>query len=1130
MSKLNNIEFDIAKSAYSLSRSINLSKSNIIVTSSQNEAEMLFSDLKLFLDKDKLLLLPCTDTLPYENISPQLETSAKRISTLIDFSENIKTLILSVDSYFQKIIPTNHYKKQEIIVSKNLALNIDELKEKINSFHYIKTSMVEHPGQYSIHEKVLDFFPIHHDTPFRIEYENNKIKRIKSFNPSTQLSLLNVKNIKIFPLKEIISIDNLNETKTILNKKLSELNIPTRKKNEINKRFENHSLSFNGAENLVPLIYNELVSISESFNNSKSYIFKADKCIKCYSKFIKLVNKRYKKLNQDHLISSPETVYTHFSNADSIIYNSKIRDFYSEDTNIINNQDIKSFQHANHSLENHPINRIVQYYEKTDYKIVFLANTGLRENRIVNILKSSPHKVLKYKNNFNSFLNQRNKEFITILSGQLNAGIKLKSEKLVFISEQEVFSGISKREVKKNTVINLKKLLGTLSMLNNGDYIVHEDYGIGIYQGLKSLEVGGHKGEFLQLDYADSKLFLPVQKIGRVQKYTGIEGKNPTLDKLGSKKWISTKQKVEKSVSTIAGDLIKLYAKRENTRCWTADKLNHLDNEFADLFPYNETEDQLKAINDCLNDLSNNKPMDRLVCGDVGFGKTEVALRAAFKAAMSGKQVAIIAPTTILADQHLQTFTERLSSFPIRVAGLSRFYSKKENDTTINDLKKGKVDVIIGTHKLIQKNIEFKDLGLLIIDEEHRFGVKQKELLKQYKNQIHVMTLTATPIPRTLYMSLINIRDISVINTPPTDRQTIKTFIGSYEEEIVMDAILKETKRNGQVFFVHNRVKDIALVTHELKELLPDVSFEFAHGKMDSKQIEDIIHRFSNKEFDVLVTTTIIESGIDLPNVNTLIIDRADSLGLAQLYQLRGRVGRSSRKAYAYLLVPEIKKVTFDAKKRLEALRSIDDLGQGFQLALRDLEIRGAGNILGKEQSGSVALIGYELYTKILKSAILNLQNKNDEIEDGLDPEVKIPISAYIPTFYIPEASERLILYQRLGDIKDLSSANLMKNEISDRFGSPPPEVLNYIDIMLVRSKLKKVGIIELEVKNDTLILKPNKFNKLDINKILALCDSKKEIFSLGIKNTLKIKCDIHIVQNISSLMEFVDNLYKKIV
>ncbi|MCB0311539.1 MAG: transcription-repair coupling factor, partial [Bdellovibrionales bacterium] len=574
---------------------------------------------------------------------------------------------------------------------------------------------------------------------------------------------------------------------------------------------------------------------------------------------------------------------------------------------------------------------------------------------------------------------------------------------------------------------------------------------------------------------------------------------------LGSTRWARTKKKVRESVVSLAGELIKLYAARSVANGYAFEHFNSEDEAFADGFPYDETADQLSAIEETLADMTKQTPMDRLVCGDVGFGKTEVALRAAFKSVQESRQVAVLVPTTVLVEQHYRTFLNRFIGYPIRVGAVSRFYKPAENKATLEQVANGQIDIVIGTHRLLSKDVNFKNLGVLIIDEEHRFGVKQKERLKQMRTSVDVLTLTATPIPRTLHMSMLGVRDISLISTPPTDRRVIKTYITNRDDTLIRDAILREIRRGGQVFFLHNRVQNIDIVTAGLCELVPEARFQFGHGQMSEKELEKIMLDFVDRKFDILVSTTIIESGLDIPNANTILIDRADTFGLAQLYQLRGRVGRSDRQAFCYLLIPNSRSLNVEAEKRLQALQSLDDLGLGFNLAMRDLEIRGAGNLLGKEQSGNVIAVGFDLYTKILKEAVLNLSGKELDLEQTIDPEVKIPINAYLPEPYIPDVSERLVLYQRLSTLSSSEEADKIRVEMEDRFGPLSSEAMNLLGIMRIRSLLKHFGVVRFEATGSKYVLSFSQRASVDPQKIIELVQKEPARYSFSKSYVLSV-------------------------
>ncbi|MEK7828614.1 MAG: transcription-repair coupling factor, partial [Deltaproteobacteria bacterium] len=599
----------------------------------------------------------------------------------------------------------------------------------------------------------------------------------------------------------------------------------------------------------------------------------------------------------------------------------------------------------------------------------------------------------------------------TILIGDLSSGFRFPSIKLAVITEEEIFGQKVKRRPPPSHKIDA--FLTQLQDLNIGDFIVHTIHGIGIYQGLKRLKIEDIENDFLLLEYqGGDKLYLPVQRLHLVGKYRGVEGKKPEIDKLGSTRWEKTKGRVKKIAEEMAKGLLELYAARKVVEGFSFSGGDRLFSEFEASFEYDETPDQLSAIEDVLKDMEEPRPMDRLICGDVGYGKTEVAMRAAFKAVMDNRQVAVLVPTTLLAQQHYLTFKNRFAAYPVTIEVLSRFRSPKEQKYILKRLANGEVDIIIGTHRLLQKDVVVKDLGLIIVDEEHRFGVSHKERLKQMKRQVDVLTLTATPIPRTLHMSLAGIRDLSIINTPPEDRLAIKTVVAKFDDELIRDAVRRELARGGQVFFVHNRVESIAQMADYLKRLIPEARIAVAHGQMKEKGLEKVMADFINKGYDILLSTSIIESGLDIPSANTILINRADRFGLAEVYQLRGRVGRSSHRAYAYLLTPPELILAEDAKKRLKALQELSDLGAGFRLAAHDLEIRGAGELLGAKQSGQIAEVGFEMYTQLLEDAIKELKGEN--IEKEIEPEINLRVSAYIPENYIPDERQRLFIYKRI--------------------------------------------------------------------------------------------------------------------
>src|SRR5215467_12708158 len=683
-----------------------------------------------------------------------------------------------------------------------------------------------------------------------------------------------------------------------------------------------------------------------------------------------------------------------------------------------------------------------------------------------------------------------------ILQGHLNQGFRLPEARLVLVTCDEIF-GTRKRQPAASAKSHPSHFLTSLSELKQNDYVVHLDHGIGIYRGLKFLQVGGVEGEFLHLEYeGGDRLYLPVDRINVVQKYIGGDGAQPGLDRLGGTAWEKVKAKARKSILVMAEELVQLYALREARSGNAFAAPDNMYKEFEAAFEFEETPDQQRAIDETLTDMQRKKPMDRLICGDVGYGKTEVAMRAAFLAIEGGKQVGVLAPTTILAQQHLQTFRQRFRNHPVRIEMVSRFLTGKEIQQILEGTAKGIVDVVIGTHRLLQKDVEFKDLGLVIIDEEHRFGVVHKERLKKLRQLVDVVSLTATPIPRTLHMSLFCIRDLSIIETPPADRLAIQTYLTRYDEQVIRDAILRELQRGGQVFFLHNRVETIERLALKLADLLPEAKLAVAHGQMRPKTLEKVMLDFLENKTQVLVCSAIIESGLDFPNANTIIINRADKFGLAQLYQLRGRVGRSHRHAYAYLLIPGEKAITPDAERRLRALQELDGLGGGFKLALHDLEIRGAGNLLGEQQSGQITAVGFELYTEMMQKAVNEL--KGEDVLPEVDAEIRLGIPAYFPDNYIPDANQRLLFYKRLASVGNPLELAELKEEIRDRFGPTTPVVENLFRVMDLRRVLKEFLVQQISVSNGQVFLLFHPESPVKVEKLLELIKKQKHKFRLA--------------------------------
>ena len=774
-----------------------------------------------------------------------------------------------------------------------------------------------------------------------------------------------------------------------------------------------------------------------------------------------------------------------------ILLSSVIQDYAFYKPKTICDIEAKSIFSYNNSFDQ--LIKDLEHWKKQNYRILLLSSSTTRAKRLAENIKD--YGLLAYfADDFDRTIAPGE---IMVASGRLGNGFEYPTLKFVVLSEKDIFKERKAKKPKKKSQYSGQKI-NSLSEISVGDYVVHEKYGLGIYRGMEKIESDGITKDYINIEYKDaSNLFVPASQLELIQKYSNLSARKPKLNKLGGTEWEKTKSRVRSQVQIAAQDLVKLYAERQAKEGYAYGKDTVWQKEFEELFPYEETEDQLSAIEDTKRDMESHRIMDRLICGDVGYGKTEVAIRAAFKAVMDSKQVVYLVPTTILAQQHYNSFKERMEHYPVEIAMLSRFCTQKEQKRIFDGLKNGTIDIVIGTHKVLSKNIKYKNLGLLIIDEEQRFGVKQKEKIKQLKKDVDVLALSATPIPRTLHMSLAGIRDMSVLEVPPVDRRAIQTYVMEYNEELVREAIERELGRGGQVYYVYNRVNNIDEVAAGLQRLLPNATVEYAHGQMGERQLETIMSGFINKEIDVLVSTTIIETGLDIPNVNTMIIQDAQLFGLSQLYQLRGRVGRSNRTAYAFLMYRRNSILKEEAEKRLKAIREFTDLGSGFKIAMRDLEIRGAGNLLGAEQSGHMESVGYDLYCKMLNEAVLTMKGEQQEV-DTFTTSIDLSIDAYIPETYIKSESEKLSWYKRIATIETQEESEDMIEEMTDRYGDTPAPLIRLMDVALLREEAHQAWLLSIEQKGSKILFTMNPRAKVRVEEI--------DGFLKQYRNKMKIK------------------------
>lgn len=1070
----------------------------IIVTFSEQKAKEIYDEYS-FYDKN-VYLYPARDLMFYQaDIHGNLLTK-ERLKTLRSIINNeSSTIITTFDGLMNKIVPVEKIATHILNIKSGTTLNTDALIKDLISLGYERNYQVETEGQFSIRGGIIDIFPLTDENPIRIELWGDDIDSIRCFDISTQRSLKTLSDVTIFPATEtILTEEEKNAGIEKIEKDCKKLSDKFRKEFLTEEAFrltesirqfkealiERSSFDCN-IDSYITYFYDELVSLMDYFDKNKTlFILDEPSRLVDLGKAVELeftesmtqrLKKGYALPGSTNLLYSKNEVLGKLTNAKCVALSAlPVRKsvYKTKSVHTVVSKPVSSYNNSFEALVK-DLNR----YKKNRYKVILVCASRSRAARLAADL--SDEGLLAY------FTDDIDKDVspsqVMVIYGHISQGFEYPFLNLVFISESDIFKAQKKKKHKAKFYDGTK--IKSMNELSVGDYVVHESHGLGIYQGIEQVTVDKVTKDYMKISYKDGgNLFIPATALDAIQKYASKEGSTPKLNKLGGKEWEATKSKVKLAVEEIANDLVELYSKRQQSNGYVYGKDTVWQTEFEELFPFEETDDQMQAINDTKSDMESTKIMDRLICGDVGYGKTEIAIRAAFKAVQEGKQVVYLVPTTILAEQHYNTFTERMKNFPVKIDLLCRFRSKKEQTETVNKLKKGLVDIVIGTHRLLSKDVSYKDLGLLIIDEEQRFGVAHKEKIKKLRENIDVLTLTATPIPRTLHMSLIGVRDMSLLEEAPQDRMPIQTFVMEYNEELVREAINRELSRGGQVFYVYNKVKTIADMAARLQSLVPDAEIRFAHGQMNEHELEDIMYEFVNGKIDVLISTTIIETGLDIPNVNTMIIHDSDQMGLSQLYQLRGRVGRSNRTAYAFLMYRKDKLLNETAEKRLAAIRDFTELGSGFKIAMRDLEIRGAGNILGNRQSGHMAAVGYDLYCKMLNEAVS--EKKGIKSEVGFNATIELDVDAFIPDVYITNEHQKLDIYKRISAIDSLSEKEDMIDELTDRFGSLPKAVMNLLDIAYLRALCKESYITEIKGEPGIVKLSIYENAKYDVPKI----------------------------------------------
>jgi transcription-repair coupling factor (superfamily II helicase) len=1091
---------------------LDMARSFLVVTPDNDLAEETCRELRFYLGKDEaqyrpVLFFPSGETLPYDTADPHPEKVIARIESLFHLQqqEAFPIVVTPFPTLMQHCIPPQDLNKSIIIINYGDPINRGFLLERFVFCGYHNVPLVEERGEFSVRGGIVDIFPPLYPYPIRLEFLGDTVDSIRLFNPITQRSISNREEVHILPVSEII-LDKLSKTRALEQIELlhQQESIPPRLRKIVKEKLKEEG-HFQGISFLLQLFYESLGTLIQYFSDDAIVWFygvsdweqrMADYAEKITQSFTSAQEKEKISSLGTKLYLTPEQVNKTLASFTKVSIDS-LEIFRSEENSLTfstsDNQGL--FREIMETKSRgRPLAKLVQKIKDwlNDYfLIVLVMYSPIQLKRVQDLLDGYEMPITMCEDfSFLMHDNSGKGEFILTL-GQIQRGFCSNVDRVVVLTEGEVF-GEKFSHGKKIEPIEGDPI-SSLDDLHVEDFVVHVDYGIGQYKGLHSLEVGGNRNDFLLIEYRDQdRLYVPAFRLNLVQKFRGGEEEEviPVLNKLGGMAWLNTKNKVKKAIMAHAKELLKVYATRQALEGYSFAPRDQLYREFEAQFEYEETRDQANAIEDVIKDMEDQRPMDRLICGDVGYGKTEIALRASFKAVMDNKQVAVLVPTTILAYQHYQTFAHRFRDFPVNVSMLSRFQTPREQKEVIGQLKEGKLDIVVGTHRLIQKDIGFKDLGLIIIDEEHRFGVRHKEKLKKLRALVDVLTLTATPIPRTLQLSLLGIRDLSIINSPPEDRLAVRTFIAHFDGNIIREAIIREFMRNGQVFFIHNRVENIETVASYLKELAPEASLACAHGQMEEKELEKVVWAFHQKEVNLLLCTTIIESGMDFPNANTIIINRADRLGVAQLYQLRGRVGRSSHQAYAYFLIPKEPFLTGKAKRRLEIIAKFSELGSGYRLASLDLELRGGGNILGLSQSGHMAQVGIELYYQLIEAAVKEI--KGEKISPAVDPEIRLKVSAYLPDDYVPDIHQRLKIYKKLAlGLEDDQIKNL-ENELRDRFG-PLPEVVNNLFIISnIKPILRKYLVTSLDFSDKEIILSFHPEAENSLEKVLHLINQYK--------------------------------------
>jgi transcription-repair coupling factor (superfamily II helicase) len=1080
----------------------------LVISYSNNQANRLAIDLESILGSDNVAFFPSNQLFPHEE-AYEPEVTAERVEVLGRVLQQQRLVVVtSWEAMQRRLIPPAKFLEFVITLRLGMKISISSILNQLMVMGYERVDLVQAIGQFSHRGDILDIFPLNQTHPIRIEFFGDEIDSVRGFDVNTQLSSLKLESASILPVREglwhleqfqksvPLIAEGLAEQVKLLEKvgRVTEAEALTNKINEALERLAGgHQLP--GADQFLPWIEPELVSIldympdarvilDEPVRGKDSYRLLSEETFGIFGNF----------LEKGVVLPKEQEIFMNLVELENLIWSKRPWSFslLSKSPKGLNPAQTLTLPFKTPPSFYSKIEQLVDELDsrlRSGWTIILAVRLKEKARRLREILREYG---ISSSLSLEATDNPPEPQTVRVEVSDLETGMEWPPGKLLILTEIEIYGRTKKRFQARFSEEGIKR--SSFTDLKAGDYVVHISHGIGQYMGIETLEIAGGHRDYLRIQYAgEDRLFVPTDQINLLQKYVGVEDTPPKLNKLGGGDWQRVKNRVKESIRDLAEELLDLYAKRETTpgHEFTPDTV--WQHEFEESFYYEETPDQLKAISEIKKDMERPKPMDRLLCGDVGYGKTEVAMRAAFKGIMDGKQVGVLVPTTILAQQHFLTFRDRFAGFPVNIKVLSRFQTAKEQNKIIAGVLSGEVDLLIGTHRLLSADVHFKDLGLLIVDEEQRFGVVHKEKLKELRQNVDVLTLTATPIPRTLHMSLVGIRDISLIETPPRDRYPIRTHVLEYNEEVIREAIQRELDRQGQVYFVYNRVESIEKMAGYLQNLLPKARITIAHGQMDEDQLERVMLDFYDNEADILVCTTIIETGLDIGNVNTLIVYDSDRFGLSQLYQLRGRVGRSNRIAHAYFCYRKNKVLTENAEKRLAAIREFTELGSGFKIAMRDLEIRGAGNLLGPEQHGQIASVGFELYCRLLDETIR--ERKGEAVPELPEPVVEIPVDAYIPDSYITDGKQKVDIYKKIAEAGAVQQVDEVIAEIIDRFGTPPKPVENLLNTAKLKALARELGFASITKERAEIIGKLHVGLNVDYEKILSILQKYKSQF-----------------------------------